>query len=52
MQRFTLPDEARELLQAQQSSSEALEIKRQAGSAGPFLWLPDAAEHAERTVHR
>jgi len=30
MQRFTLPDEARELLQAQHSSSEALEIKRQA----------------------
>lgn len=30
MQRFTSPDEARELLQAQQSSGEALEIKRQA----------------------
>ncbi|WP_039659488.1 primase-helicase zinc-binding domain-containing protein [Pantoea sp. MBLJ3] len=30
MQRFALPDEARELLQAQQSSGEALEIKRQA----------------------
>lgn len=30
MQRFTSPDEARELLQAQQSSDEALEIKRQA----------------------
>ncbi|MBA0035495.1 toprim domain-containing protein [Pantoea sp. BIGb0393] len=30
MQRFVLPDEARELLQAQQSSGEALEIKRQA----------------------
>lgn len=30
MQRFASPDEARELLQAQQSSGEALEIKRQA----------------------
>ncbi|EMG9219896.1 toprim domain-containing protein [Enterobacter hormaechei] len=30
MQRFVSPDEARELLQAQQSSGEALEIKRQA----------------------
>jgi len=30
MQRFASPDEARELLQAQQSSDEALEIKRQA----------------------
>ncbi|KOC88282.1 primase-like DNA-binding domain-containing protein [Winslowiella iniecta] len=30
MQRFALPDEARELLQAQQSSGEALEVKRQA----------------------
>lgn len=30
MQRFTSPDEARELLQAQQTSGEALEIKRQA----------------------
>ncbi|KGT87270.1 primase-like DNA-binding domain-containing protein [Enterobacter cancerogenus] len=30
MQRFAPPDEARELLQAQQSSGEALEIKRQA----------------------
>ena len=30
MQRFASPDEARELLQAQQSSREALEIKRQA----------------------
>lgn len=30
MQRFTSPDEARDLLQAQQSSGEALEIKRQA----------------------
>jgi len=30
MQRFTLTNEARELLQAQHSSSEALEIKRQA----------------------
>lgn len=30
MQRFATPDEARELLQAQQSSGEALEIKRQA----------------------
>ncbi len=30
MQRFTLTDEARELLQVQQSSGEALEIKRQA----------------------
>ena len=30
MQRFTSPDEARELLQAQQSSGEALEVKRQA----------------------
>lgn len=29
MQRFALPDEARELLQAQQSSGEALDIKRQ-----------------------
>ncbi|TPE12128.1 DNA primase [Pantoea vagans] len=30
MQRFASPDEARDLLQAQQSSGEALEIKRQA----------------------
>lgn len=30
MQRFASPDEVRELLQAQQSSGEALEIKRQA----------------------
>jgi len=30
MQRFASPDEARELLQAQQSSGEALDIKRQA----------------------
>ncbi|MGB8925901.1 MAG: primase-like DNA-binding domain-containing protein [Pantoea agglomerans] len=30
MQRFASPDEARELLQAQQTSGEALEIKRQA----------------------
>lgn len=29
MQRLTLPDEARELLQSQQSSGEALELKRQ-----------------------
>ena len=34
MQRFTRPDDARELLQAQQSSEEALEIKR---SADPLV---------------
>lgn len=34
MQRFTKPDDARELLQAQQSSEEALEIKR---SADPLV---------------
>jgi hypothetical protein len=33
MQRFASPDEARELLQAQQSSGEALEIKRPAAIA-------------------
>ncbi|KPA06935.1 putative P4-specific DNA primase [Pantoea agglomerans] len=36
MQRFTSPDEARELLQSQQSSGEALEIKR---SADPLVDL-------------
>ncbi len=34
MQRFTRPDDARDLLQAQQSSEEALEIKR---SADPLV---------------
>jgi len=37
MQRFASPDEARDLLQAQQSSGEALEIKRQADPLVDFV---------------
>lgn len=36
MQRFSRPDDARELLQAQQTSGEALEIKRQADPVVDF----------------
>ncbi len=47
IQRFANPNEARALLQAQQSSAEALEIKWHAVRL-LILWLPDGAGHPGR----